>query len=58
MTPPATKPAMMSQGGIGDTSISSMERMKNFDWKKVNDEFEYALVTIASITKPGTTKLM
>ena len=58
MTPPATKPAMMSHGGMGETSISSMERAKNFDWKNVNELLAYALVTMASITSPGTTNDM
>src|SRR5665213_721287 len=38
MTPPETKPAIISHGGIGETSNSSIERAKNFDWKKVNEE--------------------
>ena len=54
-TPPETNPAISSHGGVGDTRISSMERMKNLDWKKVNEVLEYALVTIASMTSPGTT---
>src|SRR3989344_820878 len=56
--PPEIKPMMRSQGGVGETSISSMPRKKNFDWKKVNEVLEYALVTMASMTSPGTTKLM
>ena len=56
--PPATYPAIMIHGGVGETSISSMLRAKNFAWKKVVATLENALVTTASITRPGTTKVI
>src|SRR3989344_8052249 len=34
-TPLATKPAIMTRGGVGDTRISSILREKNLDTKKV-----------------------
>src|SRR3989338_4996066 len=56
--PPDMNPAMSSHGGVGETSISSMPRKKNLDWKKVNEVLEYALVTMASMTRPGMTNVM
>src|SRR3989338_758851 len=54
--PPVANPATRSHDGVGETRISSMERMKNFDWKKVKELLAYELVTIESMTIPGTTK--
>src|SRR3990167_2803080 len=57
-TPLAMKPAMMTEGGVGETRISSILREKNFETKKAVATSIYELVMTASITRPGTTKRM
>jgi hypothetical protein len=46
---------MSSHGGVGETRISSIDRAKNFDEKNIKDVLAYDVVTIASMTSPGTT---
>ena len=57
-TPPITNPAMMTHGGVGETRISSIVRIKNFEEKNEKETLLYAFIIIASITIPGTTKRM
>ncbi len=57
-TPEVMNPATTTQGGVGETSISSMFRTMNLAENMTVATLANEFVTTASITSPGTTKLM
>lgn len=54
--PPRISPETIIDGGVGETNISSIVLLKNFDVNITKATFEYELVITASIINPGITK--
>lgn len=53
--PPSISPTTIIDGGVGETSISSIVLLKNLEVNITNATFEYEFVITASMINPGIT---